>query len=122
MTLANKEALKDEKNIVWLEDPNDYPWVRESSTDFRTKQGISKNRQSEIERGGKKLIGYVELEDDAPSSFVNDATGRKHFYRRIFTIRKDDYENYKNDYPIEAVDPLTVDAKTSGISPKKKRR
>ena len=124
MTLVREEALKDEKNIVWLEDPNDYLWVRESSTDFRTKQGISKNRQSEIERGRIKLIGYGELEDDAPSSFVDDATGRKHYYRRIFTIREDDYEEYKNrNYcPIEAVDPLTVEAKTLGISPKKKRR
>ena len=114
MTLANKEALKDEKNIVWLEDPNDYPWVRESNTNFSKKQGVSKNRRSEIERGGKKLIGYGELEDDSPSG--------EHYYRRIFTIRKDDYENYKNDYPTEAVDPLTVEPKTSGISPKKKRR
>ena len=122
MTFANKEALKDEKNIVWLEDLNDCPWVRESSTDFRTKQGISKNRQSEIERGRIKLIGYGELEDDAPSGFINDATGRKHYYRRIFTIRNDDYENYKNDYPTEAVDPLTVEPKTLGISPKKKLR
>lgn len=114
MTFVKEDALKDEKNIVWLEDLDDYPWVRESSTNFRTKQGISKNRQSEIERGGRKLIGYGELKDDAPSS--------GHYERRIFIIRKDDYENYKNDYPTEAVDPLTVEAKILGSYPKKKLR
>lgn len=122
MTFVQEDALKYEKKIVWLEDRNNCPWVRESSTDFRTKQRISKNRQSEIERGGKKLIGYSELEEDAPSSFTNKATGRKHYHRRIFTIHNDDYENYVNNYPIEAVDSLSVEAKVSGISPKKKRR
>lgn len=112
MTLVNEDALKVEKEIIWLEEPSNYPWVRESSTNFRTKKGISKNRQSEIERKGIKLIGYGELEDDAPSG--------EHYYRRIFTIRKDDYETYKNNYPTEAVDPLTVEAKTLGLSPKKK--
>lgn len=120
--LANKDALKDEKNIVWKEDLDNYPWVRESSTEFLTKQGIAKNRQTEIEKGGRKLIGYSELEEDAPSSFTDKATGRKYFYRRIFTIGKDDYENYKKDYPTEAVDPLTAEPKTLGLSPKKKRR
>jgi hypothetical protein len=121
MTLANEEALKYEEKIVWLEDPNNYPWLRELSTDFYTKKGISKNRQSEIEKlGRQKIIGYAELEDNAPPSFIDDATNNKHYYRRIFTIRKDDYENYKNNYPTEAVDPLTIEAKTLGLSPKKK--
>lgn len=112
MTLVKENALKHEENVIWLEDRDNYTWVRESSTDFPTKQGISKNRRSEIERGGKKLIGYGELEEDAPSS--------KHYYRRIFMIYEGDYENYKNNYPTEAVDPLTVEPKTLGLSPKKK--
>ena len=53
MTLVKENALDYEKNIVWLEDINDCPWVRESSTDFLTKHGISKNRQSQIEAGEK---------------------------------------------------------------------
>lgn len=121
-SLVNKNAIEYEKNMNWLEDPNNYPWVRESSTDFMTRQGIFKKRQLEIEGEAIKLIGYSELENNAPSSVVDSATNKKHYYRRIFTIRKDDYENYKNKnyYPTEAVDPLTVEAKTLGLSPKKK--
>ena len=121
-SLVKQDAFKYEKEINWLENPNICPWVRESSTDFTSKQGISKKRLSEIERDGKKLIGYSELEENAPPSFVDKETGRKHYERRIFTIRQDDYENYKNDCPTEAVDPLTVEAKILGSSPKKKLR
>ena len=121
-SLVKQDASQYEKKINWLEDPNNRPWVRESSTDFTNKQGISQKRLSEIERDGKKLIGYAELEEDAPPSFVDKATGRKYYERRIFTVRQGDYENYKNDCPTEAVDPLTVEAKVLGSSPKKKRR
>lgn len=121
-SLVKRDASQNEKKINWLEDLNDCPWVRESSIDFINKQGISQKRRSEIEREGKKLIGYAELEEDAPPSFVDKATGRKYYERRIFTVRRDDYENYKNNYPTEAVDPLTVEAKVLGSSPKKKRR
>lgn len=121
-SLVKQNASQYEKKINWLEDPNNRPWVRESSTDFTSKQEISKKRLSEIEREGKKLVGYAELEEDAPPSFVDKATGRKYYERRIFTVRQDDYENYKNDYPTEAVDPLTVETKILGSSPKKKRR
>ncbi len=121
-SLVKQDASQYEEKINWLEDLNNHPWVRESSTDFTNKQRISQKRLSEIEREGKKLIGYAELEEDAPPSFIDKATGRKYYERRIFTVRQDDYENYKNDYPKEAVDPLTVEAKILGSSPKKKRR
>lgn len=121
-SFVKQNASQYEKKINWLEDLNDCPWVRESSTDFTYKQGISQKRQSEIERGGRKLIGYAELEEDAPPSVVDQATGRKRYERRIFTVHQDDYKNYQNDYPTEAVDPMTVEAKVLGSSPKKKRR
>ncbi|MGL5806034.1 MAG: DUF6009 family protein [Xenococcaceae cyanobacterium] len=118
--VKKEDILKYEKGIIWLEEPNNFPWVRESSTDFFTKKGISKNRHSEIERLGEKIIGYAELEDNAPPSFIDDLTNKKHYYRRIFTLRDGDYEAYKNNYPTEAVDPVFIEAKFPGLSPRKK--
>ena len=117
-SMVDEKTLRYEKEIVWLEDPNDYPWVREGITDFCQKQGISKSRQSQIETK-QKLIGYADLEDDAPASFTSGS--KKHYDRRVFVVCDNDYEAYKNGgYPIEAVDPSTVEPKTKGVSPKKK--
>jgi hypothetical protein len=119
--LVKEGALEYEKKIVWLFDLNNFPWVRELSTDFFTKKGIPKNRHLEIEKQSReKIIGYAELEDNAPPSFIDDVTKKKHYERRIFTVRDGDYEAYKNNYPIEAVDPMSIEAKFSGLSPKKK--
>jgi Family of unknown function (DUF6009) len=117
-SMVCEKTLNNEKSICWLENPSDYPWVREIEADFCQKQEISKSRQSQIQKEWK-LIGYAELSDDAPSSFTTG--NKKYYYRRIFVVRNDDYEAYKNGgYPIEAVDPLTVEAKIKGVSPKKK--
>ena len=121
MSLANEKAFKYEKEIVWLEDLNNYPWVRESSTDFLTKQGITESRKLDIESAyTNKIIGYANLEDNTPHDFIDPETGNKHYKRRIFTVRYDDYENYqgRNSYPLEAVDPIYVEPKRPSISSK----
>ncbi|WP_242045312.1 DUF6009 family protein [Anabaena catenula] len=117
--MPNYYNIEHEKKIVWLDDPNNYPWVREQDRYFETRQGISKSHQSEIEVR-EKLIGYAELEDDTPPNSRNESP--EYFYRRCFVIRHDDYKVYNKDdyYPSEAVDPLTVEPKTKGLSPRKK--
>jgi hypothetical protein len=122
MTLFNKAALEHEERIVWLvENRSQYPWVRSSVTDFTDRKKIAKSRISQIKKNREVLVGYAELEDDTPPSFIDKPSGRKYFYRRIFTVRKDDYESYKNGtYPTEAVETSTVQQKIAGRSPKKK--
>ncbi|WP_413160775.1 DUF6009 family protein [Capilliphycus salinus ALCB114379] len=118
MAFFKLEDLKPEAKIVWLKDMSQYPWVREGMTDFTSKQGISKSRQAQI---GPELVGYAELEEDAPPGFIDPATGRKHYYRRIFMLRDGDYKNYNDGtYPSEAVEPETVEPKVKGLSPGKK--
>lgn len=116
--MLQEENLKYEKEIIWLYDLNDYPWVREGFMDFSTRAGISQSRKSEIEDGGK-LIGYAELEENTPPS--SSQGHPEYFDRRIFRIYDGDYEGYKNNNcPGEAVDPFTVEPKIKGSSPKRK--
>lgn len=114
-------SLMHEATIVWLvEDISKMPWVRESEVNFSTRKGVSKKRLSELQQG-QTLVGYAELEDDAPST-----GNHKCFIRRIFTLRENDYEAYKvdsstqADHPTEAVEPLSIEPKHKGLSPSKK--
>ena len=123
MSLVSDEILMQEAKIVWLVDVSKMPWVRESNVDFCTRKGVSKKRLSELQKG-QILVGYAELEEDAPPNFSEG--NRKYFYRRIFTLRENDYEAYEVDkptnayHPMEAVEPLTVEPKLKGLSPSKK--
>lgn len=120
MAFVKLEELKSEAKIVWLKDLRQYPWVRETMANFTSLEEIPKSRKSEIERK-RELVGYAELDKDAPPSFIDVATGRKYYNRRIFTLRDDDYKNYEDGKcPIEAVEPKTVDPKVKGLSPYKK--
>jgi hypothetical protein len=118
-TFVSDQNLMHEAKIVWLVDISKMPWVRESEVDFSTRKGVSKKRLSELQQG-QTLVGYAELEDDAPP------TGNHSFIRRIFTLRENDYEAYKVDnptqayHPAEAVEPLSIEPKHKGLSPSKK--
>lgn len=107
-----EESLNYEKEIVWLYDLSNYPWAREEFADFPTRQGNCKS-------DGRQLIGYAELEDNTPPS--SNHGHPEYFHRRIFVINYGDYEGYKNsnNFPGEAVDPLTVKPKILGTSPKR---
>jgi len=117
------ETLAREAHIVWLEEISKMPWVREIEADFFTRKGISKKRLVELQRG-QILVGYAELEDDAPPTFIEG--NRKYFFRRIFTLNQNDYEAYEVDsptkayHPTEAVEPLSVEPKLRGLPPSKK--
>ncbi len=117
--MGPEECLEHEEEIIWLDDLSKYPWVRQGSTDLFQKQGISDSRMSDISRAGHKIIGYANLEDDAPPSFIDKPTGNKHYWRRYFYLTDKDYENYQGRTccPIEAVDPLSVTPKKKGIVP-----
>lgn len=116
--MSQQEAIKHEQKIVWLYDLNEYPWVREHFANLTLRQGFSQSYENRINKEDQeKLIGYAELKDTAPASSEDS----KCFTRRIFVLCQGDYESYKNDiYPIEAVDPFTVQPKVRGLSPKKK--
>lgn len=118
------EMLANEEKIVWrVEDLSQYPWVRSSHTDFTDRKKIAKNRIAELERGGQILVGYAELEEDVSPAFIDPASKRQYFNRRIFTVQKNDYETYNTPgyYPIEAVETSTLQPKIAGRSPAKKK-
>ena len=121
MTLAIVKTLPYETKIVWLHDPNDCPWVREASCDFPTRSGLSQIERKRFDSDEEQLIGYSELDENTPPSFIDDLDGSQHFHRRTFMVRTGDYEAYpKHDCPIEAVDPLSVEAGVLGLSYRKK--
>jgi len=119
--MIGPECFEYEKEIIWLDDPSKYPWVRQSSGDFPKKQGISNSSMLKISRNKGKIIGYANLEDEAPPSFIEN-TGRKYYWRRVFYLNDEDYKNYQDrtSYPMEAVDPSRVTPKEKGYSPWKK--
>ena len=127
--LVSNEILKYETEIVWLEDPNKLNWVREAQVDFCTREGISDTdkprfKYHTIDPNEDTIVGYANLHENTPPSFCDD-DGTPYFDRRIFTLRAYDRPSnpeytWGTDCPIEAVDPLTVEPQTKGLSPKKK--
>lgn len=110
--------LTEEKNIVWLYDLKDYPWLRETTTDFPKTQGITDAIVYNLKKyAQEKIIGYVELEDNT----LPHKKGKNKFTRRIFVLRDGDYEAYKDhfSFPTEAINPLTVQPQQKGLPPLK---
>lgn len=107
-----------ERNIVWLYDLKDYPWLRETTADFPHRQGITNAIVSNLKKfWGETIVGYVELEDNA----LPNKKGKNKFTRRVFVLRDGDYEAYKDhfSFPTEAINPLTVEPKHKGLRPHK---
>jgi len=120
-SFVRDETLVHEAKIVWLveeEEISKMPWVRESEVDFCSRKGVSKERLLELQQEGQILLGAAELKDGAPPSFTEG--NHEYFNRRIFTIREKDFEVYKVNYPLEAVEPLSVEPKLRGLPPSKK--
>ncbi|HEY9902738.1 MAG TPA: DUF6009 family protein [Candidatus Sericytochromatia bacterium] len=117
--MVREKTLMHEKEIIRLKDLNNFPWVREVELDFCQRQGIPKSRKSELEAGETILVGYADLEEDAPPAFTE--AGQEYFWRRVFYIDKGDFEAYGDrDCPGEAVEPSSVHPKVKGTSPKRK--
>lgn len=96
-----------EAQIVWLDNPEKWGYVREATIMVGTRMRPISERQMKQRFGHfYKLVGYAILTPDAPS----DSAG--FFIRRIFWLKDYDRgcpnEKYHTGYPCEAVDPLTV--------------
>ena len=129
-----KRALDAEAKIVWLKDINLYPWVRQKFLTSESSQGMPLSPLQELE-SDETIVGYAELKENTPPLIYggwadlkqvrnltdldpNLVTGPKHYRRRIFTLRENDYKNYKNgDFPMEAVVTSTITTKNEGIKP-----
>ncbi len=101
-------ALAGEERIIWLADIAALDYVRQ--TIFLTHRRRGKPAGWRIGR----LVGYAELRGDAP----NDGAGYV-FARRVFYLMAGDRDaeptgTYRNNAPMEAVDPRTVPAGTPG--------
>ncbi len=104
------QSLSDiqfESNIVWLEDITSIPYVREHFEKAATR------RKGKLNYDNYHIIGYSELESNAPNRMPGC------FSRRVFWLA--DYDRfydpegaYKVSCPMEAIDPLTVEAKVLG--------
>jgi hypothetical protein len=81
---GHEYALKHESEIVWLvEDLENYPWVRETCTDFYHPKKIAKSRLT-IKTGMNQtdivttaLIKYLDLEDEMSSVQRLDALEKR---------------------------------------------
>ena len=108
-------ALDSEAKIVWLKDINLYPWAREYFVDYLYPQGMSPSDLNPDEI----TIGYADLKENSHPEFTDEATGLKHYRRRIFIVRKDDYKEYQDGtFPSEAILTSSISPKNEGIHPK----
>ena len=98
--------IADEKEVVWLDDPAKYSYVRY----YRWTSEVRDDPYGEIASG--LVVGYTTINDDA---FPTVTGGR--FERRVFMVRHwdRDYEgedreegHYLDGCPSQSVDPLTV--------------
>jgi hypothetical protein len=87
-----------ETDIVFLDDPKKYPYLREITVICGTKRGCPPKPS-----GQSRIVAYAVLGPDTPS----DAP--RCFLRRIWTFR--DTDPYGPPYPAEAKDPLRLAAK-----------
>ncbi|MDR6980878.1 hypothetical protein J2X68_007620 [Streptomyces sp. 3330] len=105
--MPQKGDLAQETEIVWLEDPMRLDYVRQALDKVNTRRG-----KPRYERDGR-LIGYSNLEPEAPRRIDSGL-----FARRIFYLLPHDRPNRPGDpdcpynvgSPLEAVDPRTVGA------------
>lgn len=97
----DRRQVEHEERIVWVEDPGEYDYVRESVV-------RSARRRGRLVYPSFKTVGYAELSPSAPSK---GRTGR--FERRVFWVKPYDRSampdgSYSWTAPAEAVDPRTV--------------
>lgn len=89
--------IENEIDIVWLDDPLKYTYLRESYCTTTKPKMIKKRRQH------GRMIGYS----------VHKANGSRSYTRRIWTLKDHDKDLdptgvYADDCPVEAVLPGSV--------------
>ncbi|MER7111142.1 DUF6009 family protein [Streptomyces sp. NPDC000229] len=107
-SLLHESQLEHEAAVVWLEDPNNFDYVRQALD--KTGRRTGKPRYA---RDGR-MVGYVELDKNAEA---NPDSGL--FQRRTFFLLPHDRPNdpeglYKEGAPGEAVDPRTIQPRKVG--------
>lgn len=88
-----EELLEWETDVVWVEDPSDLAFVRQSLV------GVARRKDAQLWSGPGELVGYVDIREDMPNNRFN---GR--FLRRVFWVK--DYDREKNadsTWPHEAI-------------------
>jgi hypothetical protein len=97
--------LEWEEQIVWLDTPERYPYLRETTitAPFRT-------RGPRDGRCPGKMIAYATLKADAPSEWPSS------FTRRVWYVAPHDPYN-DGGVPMEAVDPRSIQPGWSELSP-----
>lgn len=116
------KAIQKRKEIVWLEDPMKFRYLREGVlNNGRYEQPGLKSKPRPD--GIAKLVGYEIITDKNPEIiFMDDEDGRTHrhrldylekFNRRFWWLKKDDRDLepegcYKYRAPVEAVVPSSI--------------
>ncbi len=110
MTSSNIYSnLSNEIDIIWLHDPKDFEYVRQT---FRT--GWDKPpTPKEFELEGQILVGYA-------INSKNQSATKRWYKHRIFYVKSGDrycqpQGVYQIGCPVEAVDPLTIKPGFPGI-------
>lgn len=107
-SLLTKSDLTHEQEVVWLEDPEHFDYVRQALD--KTKR---RNTRPPYARDGR-MVGYTILDDEAecdPDSGL--------YKRRVFFVLPHDRDSapdgvYREGAPGEAVDPRTIRAREPG--------
>ncbi|MGW8954711.1 DUF6009 family protein [Streptomyces sp. NPDC055709] len=106
-SLITEDEINHETEIVWLEDPIELDYVRQSLV------RLSGRRSKPSEYPGR-LIGYAQLGPNARASRVSGT-----FRRRVFWLAPRDRDSdpkgvYETGAPAEAIDPRTLAPRTKG--------
>ncbi|MFC8175761.1 DUF6009 family protein [Streptomyces sp. NPDC057235] len=101
-SLITDEEIRDESELVWLENVEDLDYVRQSLDRLPTRRG-----RPAYHRDGR-MIGYAQL---SPQAKASRSSGT--FRRRVFWLLPHDRDNdpeglYATGAPAEAVDPRTL--------------
>jgi hypothetical protein len=107
-SLLTEGDLTHEEHVVWLEDPENFDYVRQALDKTRRR-----NTKPPYARDGR-MVGYALLDDQAepdPDSGL--------YKRRVFFLLPHDRDSlpgglYREGAPGEAVDPRTIDVKKVG--------
>ncbi|MBP0029530.1 helix-turn-helix domain-containing protein [Roseofilum sp. Guam] len=110
-----EDYLKYEENLVWLQDTNEFPWVRCWEPEpIPWRAGLSRDISC-VQRDDMIIVGYSEVKVGTP---LLDWEGEEYYYRRVFLINKDDYKNYSpGRYPTEAKLTKSLKPGFAGIHP-----
>ncbi|MFI5635650.1 DUF6009 family protein [Streptomyces sp. NPDC051664] len=106
--LIDPEELAHEADLVWLEDPAELDYVRQSLDRLPSRRG-----RPAYHRDGR-MVGYAVLGEDARPSRASGT-----FRRRVFWLLPHDRDEqpeglYATGAPSEAVDPRTIAPRVKG--------